>query len=68
MKRLILFSLCVSILLLTNAPLLAQEKDAISEKAKKIHFASLVLDTHIDVTPKLQRELEVHRRAYRWRD
>lgn len=28
--------------------------DAISEQARKIHFSSIVLDTHIDVTPKLQ--------------
>jgi membrane dipeptidase len=32
----------------------AQQGDAIAEKARKIHFSSLVLDTHIDVTPKLQ--------------
>lgn len=32
----------------------AQQADAIAEKARKIHFSSLVLDTHIDVTPKLQ--------------
>jgi len=35
---------------------LAQQEDAIAQKAKKIHFSSIVLDTHIDVTPNLQRE------------
>src|SRR4029079_1529635 len=34
---------------------LAQE-DAMAQKARKIHFSSIVLDTHIDVTPNLQRE------------
>ena len=28
--------------------------DSISEQARKVHFSSIVLDTHIDVTPKLQ--------------
>jgi membrane dipeptidase len=32
------------------------QTDAIAEKARKIHFSSLVLDTHIDVTPKLQTD------------
>lgn len=32
-----------------------QQQSAISERARKLHFSSLVLDTHIDVTPKLQR-------------
>jgi membrane dipeptidase len=35
---------------------LAQPSDAISERAKKLHFSALVLDTHIDVTPKLQTD------------
>jgi membrane dipeptidase len=34
----------------------AQPSDAISERAKKLHFSALVLDTHIDVTPKLQTD------------
>ena len=34
----------------------AQQSDTISERAKKIHFSSLILDTHIDVTPKLQTD------------
>ena len=28
--------------------------DSIAEQARKVHFSSIVLDTHIDVTPKLQ--------------
>jgi len=28
--------------------------DTVSEQARKVHFSSIVLDTHIDVTPKLQ--------------
>ena len=34
----------------------AQQSSDISERAKKLHFSSLVMDTHIDVTPFLQRE------------
>lgn len=34
----------------------AQQGSDISERAKKLHFSSLVLDTHIDVTPKLQTD------------
>ncbi len=53
MKR--LFVVLVLIVSLTSsAPLSAQQKNALSEKARKIHFSSIVLDTHIDVTPKLQ--------------
>ena len=29
--------------------------DRITERARKIHFSSLVMDTHIDTTPRLQR-------------
>ncbi|MEP7342315.1 MAG: dipeptidase [Acidobacteriota bacterium] len=44
----------VLILLLAAQAQLAQE-DASAQKARKIHFSSIVLDTHIDVTPNLQR-------------
>src|SRR5690349_9207924 len=30
--------------------------DAIADRARKLHFSSLVLDTHIDTTPKLQTD------------
>src|SRR5262245_34978401 len=46
---------CLLILLCVAAPL-AQHGDGISERARKLHFSSIVLDTHIDVTPKLQTE------------
>jgi len=36
--------------------LTAEGADAVDERARKLHFSSLVLDTHIDVTPKLQTE------------
>ena len=29
-------------------------RDAIADQARKVHFSSIVIDTHIDVTPKLQ--------------
>jgi membrane dipeptidase len=32
----------------------ANQFDDASERARKIHFSSIVLDTHIDTTPKLQ--------------
>jgi membrane dipeptidase len=32
----------------------AMKDDTVSEQARKVHFSSIVLDTHIDVTPKLQ--------------
>ena len=32
----------------------AMKDDTVGEQARKIHFSSIVLDTHIDVTPKLQ--------------
>ncbi len=34
----------------------ARQADQIQERARKLHFSSLVLDTHIDVTPKLQTD------------
>ncbi|HEX4945779.1 MAG TPA: dipeptidase [Blastocatellia bacterium] len=50
-----LLSLCL-LVALSFTLALAQTADTISERAKKIHFSSLVMDTHIDVTPNLQRE------------
>lgn len=35
---------------------LAQQGDEIAAQARRIHFSSIVLDTHIDVTPKLQTD------------
>jgi len=44
----------LSALLLSGSITLAQKSDPVSEKARKIHFSSIVIDTHIDTTPKLQ--------------
>ena len=43
-------SLSISVGTLSSAMI----ADSISEQARKVHFSSIVLDTHIDVTPKLQ--------------
>jgi membrane dipeptidase len=57
MKRLLRASLITGLLLLLcGSSLLAQRGDAVAERARKLHFSSIVLDTHIDVTPRLQRE------------
>jgi membrane dipeptidase len=34
----------------------AQKGDSVAERARKLHFSSIVLDTHIDTTPKLQTD------------
>jgi membrane dipeptidase len=49
-------TLLFTVLLLNGLGVTAQQKDAIAEKAQKIHFSSIILDTHIDTTPKLQRD------------
>lgn len=48
--------LSVFILVLAGSTQFAQQEDAIAQKARKVHFSSIVLDTHIDTTPNLQRE------------
>ena len=53
MKKALILLLSIAFLL---ALAVAQTNYDISERAKKIHFSSLVMDTHIDVTPNLQRE------------
>ncbi len=53
MNRTLLAFMCCA-LLLSSA--LAQQPYDISERARKLHFSSLILDTHIDVTPKLQTD------------
>ena len=53
MKKILPAFICLVVLL----PLaFAQQSSDISERAKKLHFSSLILDTHIDVTPKLQTD------------
>ncbi len=57
MKRSFALLLCFAAALFCGKTLFAQNaNDAISARAKKIHFSSLILDTHIDVTPKLQTD------------
>lgn len=56
MKRIHTLMLCLTLLALAALPTQAQQPDKIAEKAKKIHFSSIVIDTHIDTTPRLQRE------------
>ncbi|MCI0490727.1 MAG: dipeptidase [Blastocatellia bacterium] len=47
----------VCLLLLLGSPFsLAQSGDRVQERARKLHFSSIVLDTHIDTTPKLQTD------------
>jgi len=55
MKRTALVTTVILSLALTGT-LVAQKSDEIAQRANKIHFSSLVLDTHIDVTPKLQQQ------------
>lgn len=65
MKRFFLLTIFFAVSILGGQTLLAQNapkqsnspsssNDAAAARARKIHFSSLVLDTHIDVTPKLQ--------------
>src|SRR5262245_51514173 len=49
-------SLIFLLLIVWTVSLEAQKPDDAAERAKKIHFSSIVLDTHIDVTPRLQSE------------
>lgn len=54
-KRTILFiGLIASLSVPVGSLSSAIKDDSISEQARKVHFSSIVLDTHIDVTPKLQ--------------
>jgi membrane dipeptidase len=57
MKRFcVIASICVVIFLSISVASFSDvmRDDSISEQARKVHFSSIVLDTHIDVTPKLQ--------------
>lgn len=56
MKRLVPFSAIVSLILVHIPSSSAQRGDDVAERARRIHFSSIVLDTHIDTTPKLQRD------------
>ncbi|HXF41580.1 MAG TPA: dipeptidase [Blastocatellia bacterium] len=56
--KLACFGLSIAIVVFLLMPMSslsrASSGDSISEQARKLHFSSIVLDTHIDVTPKLQ--------------
>jgi len=56
--KLACFSVAMAIVVFLLMPMSslsrASSGDSISEQARKVHFSSIVLDTHIDVTPKLQ--------------
>ena len=55
MKR--LFAPAIACFLaLFSASTPSAQTDTISERARRLHFSSIVLDTHIDVTPKLQTD------------
>lgn len=48
--------LLVLILICSAGSLLqAQSSDSLSARAHRLHFSSIVLDTHVDVTPNLQK-------------
>src|SRR5262245_48232642 len=55
-KPLFAIFFCLVFIAFSTGARSAQEDYAISERARKLHFSSLVLDTHIDVTPKLQTD------------
>jgi membrane dipeptidase len=55
--RLLSVLLCACVLLLAaGLQSAAQNEDNIAGRAEKLHFSSVVLDTHIDTTPKLQTD------------
>lgn len=53
MKKILPSLICLALFL---SFAFAQQSSDISERAKKLHFSSLVMDTHIDVTRKLQTD------------
>lgn len=56
MKRLVII-LSISVFMISfNSLSSAQKGDPVSERARKIHFSSIILDTHIDTTPKLETD------------
>ena len=56
MKRFCLALLFCSLLLVPDSPSAAQNGDRVQESARRIHFSSIVIDTHIDTTPRLQTD------------
>jgi membrane dipeptidase len=56
MKQLCTVAIVFLVLSQVGSSSLAQKGDAVAERARKIHFSSIVLDTHIDTTPRLQTD------------
>jgi membrane dipeptidase len=56
MKCFCLALLFCSLLLVPDSPSAAQNGDRVQESARRIHFSSIVIDTHIDTTPRLQTD------------
>ena len=56
MRKVISLALTFILLILGAISLPAQEIDKIAKRANKIHFSTIILDTHIDVTPRLQTD------------
>ena len=56
MKRFCFALLFGGFLLVSGSPSPAQNEDRVQASARKIHFSSIVLDTHIDTTPRLQTD------------
>ena len=56
MKHRALALLFGGFLLIQGLPSEAQNVDRVQASARKIHFSSIVIDTHIDTTPRLQTD------------
>ncbi len=56
MKRLVVIIPLCFFMVSFNSLSSAQKSDPVSERARKIHFSSIVLDTHIDTTPRLETD------------
>jgi membrane dipeptidase len=56
MKRFCLALLFGGFVLVEGSPYAAQNVDRLQASARKIHFSSIVIDTHIDTTPRLQTD------------
>src|SRR5229473_3238300 len=55
MKKSLATWLPAGLILLATSFLLAQKEDALASRARKVHFSAVIIDTHIDTTPKLQK-------------
>jgi membrane dipeptidase len=48
-------SIIAGLFLMAGSMVVFSNEDAVAVRAHNLHFSSIVLDTHVDVTPKLQR-------------